>query len=242
MAAFELAVQDAAGIRIAAEVGADRIELCAALTLGGLTPSPALIEHAVAERQRGGAAVHVLVRPRPGGFDYSADELDLVIADARWATDAGADGVVVGVSRDGRLDVGAIERIIAAVPGVEVTVHRVIDTVEHPLAALQSLAGTGVARVLTAGGASSVADGLPVLRDLAAAGTGIQVMAGGGVTPEIVPALLQAGVAAVHASAKKVITGVAGVELGSAPESAHYETTDPGLARVLADAVRVRAH
>src|SRR5690625_579459 len=90
--AVELAVQDVAGVRVAQAVGVDRIELCTGLALGGLTPSVALIEQAVGS----GVPVHVLVRPRAGGFDYDSDERTLIVADAQAAVAAGAAGVVVG--------------------------------------------------------------------------------------------------------------------------------------------------
>jgi copper homeostasis protein len=126
----EIAVQDVAGVRIALEAGAARVELCQALEVGGLTPSAALVEAAVeaAAAASAPAFVHVLVRPRGGGFVYDADELDQVVRDIRFARALGAAGVVIGALTDaGALDRPAIERFRAAADDVEVTVHRAVD-------------------------------------------------------------------------------------------------------------------
>ncbi|MFI5061971.1 MAG: copper homeostasis protein CutC, partial [Actinomycetales bacterium] len=90
----EIAVQDPAGVRIALGAGVDRIELCSALSTGGLTPSAGLIAAAVAQADAAGRPgfVQVLVRPRGGGFVYTPDELDVTIADIRNARSAGAGG------------------------------------------------------------------------------------------------------------------------------------------------------
>ncbi|WP_275092301.1 copper homeostasis protein CutC, partial [Microbacterium sp. PF5] len=102
--ALELAVQDPAGVRIAAEIGAARVELATALALGGLTPSPGTVELALAAAADG-PEVHVLIRPRAGDFHYDADELAVAERDVRHAIAAGAAGVVIGVlDAAGRLD------------------------------------------------------------------------------------------------------------------------------------------
>jgi copper homeostasis protein len=113
----EIAVQDAAGVRIALEAGAARVEVCQALGLGGLTPSAGLVESAV-ELARAASArsfVHVLIRPRGGGFVYDAEEVDAIVREIRWARSLGADGVVVGALTDaGALDVDAIAAFVDA--------------------------------------------------------------------------------------------------------------------------------
>lgn len=200
--AFELIAQDPHGLEVAATVGADRIELCCALELGGLTPSLALIDAAVAARDAGGAAVHVLVRSRPGGFEYSCAELDLMIADAVTAVQRGADGVVVGASQSGVLDLSFVDRVVAAVGDASVTVHRVIDSLADPVGAVTALRDRGVRRVLTSGGADKAPDGVATIAAMVQAVDGqIEIMAGGGVSVASVPALVKARVAAIHASA-----------------------------------------
>jgi len=202
--ALEIAVTSAAGASIARDGGADRVELCSALELGGVTPSQGLVEAVVAT----GIAAHVLVRARPGGFVYDADELDTMVREVRAIARAGAAGVVVGALDDaGALDVEAIARFGGAAreisPDMEVTVHRAIDRAADPVAAARSLAGLGVTRVLSSGGAPAAPLGVAVLARMVPAAGEVQVMAGAGVTAAAVPVLAATGVAAVHLSAKR---------------------------------------
>ncbi|GAA1790830.1 copper homeostasis protein CutC [Agromyces lapidis] len=202
----EIAVQDAAGTRIALEQGAARIELCQALGLGGLTPSAGLVEAAVESARDFGATgfVHVLVRPRGGGFVYDADEQETILREIRAAVAAGADGVVVGaLTERGELDLDAIARFAEAAGVADVTVHRAVDASVDPLGSVAALAGHGVRRVLTSGGAPDCRAGLGVLVEMAAAVSGrLEIMAGGGVQLADIPALAAAGVDAVHLSAR----------------------------------------
>jgi len=247
--ALELAVQDPQGVRIAAAVGARRVELCVGLgATGGLTPSAGLVEAAVeASRSTVVAApgpgvddgsrveVHVLVRPRPGGFVLTRDDLDVQVRDVRAAVAAGAAGVVVGaLTSAGEVDADAVRALVDAAGGREVTFHRAIDVVADPLAALDRLAGLGVVRVLTSGGAPRSIDGVDRLRAMAAHARGslggaVQVMAGGGVRPEDVGALVAAGIDAVHLSAKRVVADDAGPG-GGAGSGGGYEVTDRDVA------------
>jgi copper homeostasis protein len=230
--AFELAVQDAHGLAVAARLGVDRVELCSALAVGGVTPSFALIEAAVATP--GMPPVHVLVRPRLGGFEYAPDEAGLIVRDVRHALSAGAAGVVVGGVRGGRVDAGLIERVVDAAGGAPVTFHRAFDTLPDPVAAIGELAAAGVHRILTAAGPTTVADALPAMKDLVEAARGrVEVMAGGGVRPELIDAIVRTGVPAVHASAKGVVADPAGVTLGAAAPAGETgrETTDENEVR-----------
>lgn len=240
--ALEIAVQDTDGVRIAAQVGARRVELCAALgATGGLTPSVGLVEAAVAAAAEVAGdevpvEVHPLVRPRPGGFVFSAAELDVQVRDVRAAVAAGASGVVIGaLTPDGLVDVDAVRALVAAADGRDVTFHRAIDVVEDVTAALDLLAGLGVARVLTSGGAPSSIDGVDRLREMARHSAGrVQVQAGGGVRPQDVGALVGAGVDAVHLSAKRTLSDDGGPGGGG---GSGYEVTDLEVARAARHAV-----
>lgn len=227
--ALEIAVQDPAGVRIAAEVGATRVELASALALGGLTPSPATLELAVETAGVGGPEVHVLIRPRAGGFHYTEDELLVSERDVRRAIGAGAAGVVIGaLDADGSLDVDAMARLRDAAGGASVTLHRAIDVTPDPVATLRTARDLGLRRVLTSGGASVAIDGIDTLRMLvAAAEGGIEVMAGSGVDAASAPALAASGVDAIHFSAKRAVREVGGVRMGSAADGVGgYEVTD----------------
>lgn len=201
--AVEVCVQDPAGAAVALAAGATRVELCAALDLGGLTPSAASIEATRALTTLPGR-LHILVRPRPGGYVYTTAEIDLICADVAWACAAGADGVVVGsVTARGGIDVGQVRAVLDAAGGREVTFHRAVDVVADRLTALETLATLGVTRILTSGGAARAVDGAAELGALVRASAGrVQVMGGGGVRPEHVPTLLGAGVDAIHLSAQ----------------------------------------
>lgn len=202
--ALEIAVQDAVGARIAFDAGADRVELCQALSsTGGLTPSAGTIE-AVLQAAQTGARVAVLVRPRPGGFVYDADEIALVAADIREAVRRGAGGVVVGaLTPAGRVDESAMRRWVDAAGGVDVVFHRAIDVISEPASIMDALAGLGERRVLTSGGAARSIDGVGVIEDIARGSRGrVEVMTGGGVRRQDIPRLVRAGADAVHLSAR----------------------------------------
>jgi copper homeostasis protein len=239
--AFELAVQDTHGLEVAARLGVDRIELCSALALGGVTPSLALIEAAVATP--GIPPVHVLVRPRPGGFEHTPAETAMLVRDVGHALAAGASGVVIGGVRDAKVDTDLVKRVLDAAGPAPVTFHRAFDTLGDPVTAVDTLASLGVRRILTSAGATSVADALPGLAALVRAAAGrIEIMAGGGVRPAVVPALITTGVQAVHASAKHTIPDAVTVGLGTASPAgeAGRETTDEAEATRLFAAIRVR--
>lgn len=231
--ALEIAVTSPAGARIALAHGADRVELCTGLELGGLTPSAALVEAVAAV----GLPVHVLVRCRPGDFVHDAEETALMAAEVRSVIASGAAGVVVGaLTADGGLDTDAVARLAAAAHDagrpVEVTLHRAIDVSADPVATAALLPGLGLTRVLTSGGAPAAAQGLARLAAMVEAAPGVQVMAGGGVRPADIPALTAAGVAAVHLSAKRRAAprrGGAWIPLGAAAEQDTHFVTDPAV-------------
>ncbi|TWV43462.1 copper homeostasis protein CutC [Streptomyces misionensis] len=204
---MEIAVTSPAGARAARDHGADRVELCTGLELGGLTPSAASVEAVAAT----GLPAHALVRCRPGDFVYDAEEIALMAAEVRSVVASGAAGVVVGaLTAEGALDTGAVTRLADAARDaardrgrpVEITLHRAIDQSADPVAVAASLPALGITRVLSSGGAATAAAGLATLAAMTAAAPGVQVMAGGGVRTADIPALVAAGVAAVHLSAK----------------------------------------
>jgi len=241
--ALEVAVQDAAGVRIAREIGARRVELTQALALGGLTPSPATLECAIEAAGTGAAPeVHVLVRPRAGGFHYDAEEIATAVRDVRWMLAHGAAGVVIGAqTAGGELDADALARLRDAAREVradaQVTLHRAIDATPDPRAGLDVALALGLTRVLTSGGASAACDGLGVLRALvSAAGGRIEVMAGSGITAANAAEIAATGVDALHFSAKRTVAAAGSVRMGSAADDGGgHEVTD------LAEAFAVRA-
>ncbi|MGO2746119.1 copper homeostasis protein CutC [Microbacterium sp.] len=238
--ALELAVQDPAGVRIAREVGAARVELTQALALGGLTPSPATLERALDAAGEDGPEIHVLIRPRPGGFHYDADEIAVSVRDVELAIRAGASGVVIGaLDASGALALDAMSRLRDAAGGASVTLHRAIDVTADPVTTVQTAIGLGLRRILTSGGASTAIDGVETLRAMATAAAGrIEIMAGSGVNAASAAALAATGVDALHFSAKRTIAGDSSVRMGSAADGVGgYDVTDRDAAFAIREAL-----
>ena len=189
----------------AAEGGADRLELCSGLVIGGITPTPALYEQI---RSRISLPVHILIRPRFGDFLYSREELSVMEADIRAFRRAGAQGVVIGcLKEDGALDPEAMKRLIDAADGMSVTLHRAFGMCRDPLEALDQARSLGVHTILTSGQADACVHGIPLLNQLLEqAGGALTILAGAGINEEAVRILLmQTGLTAFHMSGKKVL-------------------------------------
>ncbi|MEN3610360.1 copper homeostasis protein CutC [Plantactinospora sp. ZYX-F-223] len=181
MSTFEICVDSVEGTLAAERAGADRVELCAGLFEGGLTPSIGTIELALRHAER--IRVHVLVRPRGGDFIYSPYEVDAMVRDVQAAVTVGAHGVVIGaLTPEGDVDVPTMRRLLAAADGASVTFHRAFDMVRDPFEALEQLIELGIPRVLTSGQEETALAGAPLIADLVGKAAGrIAVMAGGGI-------------------------------------------------------------
>jgi copper homeostasis protein len=163
---YEVCVESRSGVKAALLAGADRVELCRDLAVGGLTPGPGTVEEALSMAGHS-LKVHVLVRARPGDFVYSPEELDTMVEQVAAARLAGAHGIVVGaLSLDGRVDERATAMLVAAARPASVTFHRAFDEVRDAGAGYDQLAGLGVDRVLTAAGRPSAVEGAEILRRL----------------------------------------------------------------------------
>lgn len=217
---LEISVETLRGVEIAAD--AERIELCAALSEGGLTPSTGLVAAAV--RVARSAEIHVLIRPRPGSFVYDTGELAIMRDDIRRCLDAGATGVVTGaLTEHGTVD--ASTELVAAAEGAPVTFHRAFDQLADPMKALDALAELGVERVLTSGGPDAV--DTDAVAALVATGR-LTIMACGGIRPHNVRGVIErTGVTAVHAAPRTPV-GTGGAYAGSGvPAGYDRFETDP---------------
>lgn len=176
----EVCVDSAAGARAAALGGGDRIELCAALELGGITPSAGLLE-AVVDL----LPTHVLIRPRGGDFCYDKYEIRVMVKDVEHAIDRGAESVVIGaLTDDGEIDQAAMVRLLGAAGDTPVTFHRAFDSVQDPLAALDELMELGVDRLLTSGGRPTAMQGSAEIAEFVRrGGDDLCILPGGGITP-----------------------------------------------------------
>ncbi|TDD82766.1 copper homeostasis protein CutC [Actinomadura rubrisoli] len=199
---YEICIDSVAGAIAAEKAGAHRVELCAALFEGGLTPTLGTVRAALAAVSS--IRVHVIIRPRGGDFIFDGHEVAAMEHDVVLAREAGAHGVVIGaLTAEGGIDRPVTERLIAAADGLPVTFHRAFDMAADPFAALETLVDLGVDRVLTSGQDVSVLEGAPLIAELVErAGDRIVVMPGGGVTGRNIARIVQAtGAREIHFAA-----------------------------------------
>lgn len=201
MIQVEICTPSRASAEAAKAGGAQRVELCRDLACGGLTPSDDDIEYCVRTL---GLRTHVLVRPRPGDFCYSADELDDIWQTIERCKRLGAAAVVVGfLDREGRIDETLTRKAVQLAAPLEVTFHRAFDEArQDPMEALKAVAACGCHRLLTSGQAPTAMEGAAVIRRLVGA-TSVTILAGSGITPANVCELIGlTGVGEVHGSCK----------------------------------------
>ena len=210
---LEVCVDSTASALAAKRGGADRLELCADLIVGGTTPSLTLVQQVKAET---GLPVRALLRPRFGDFCYDSYELAQMEQLAAELVEAGAGGIVTGVlTPEGALDAGAMQPIYAAARKaaekagrpVACTLHRAFDVCADPFAALETARSMGLCTILTSGQAASAPQGAALLRQLTEqAGKDVEILAGAGVSAQNIPVLAaQTGVRAFHLSGKQVL-------------------------------------
>jgi copper homeostasis protein len=202
---FEVCVEGIDGLVAAQNAGADRVELCASLLEGGITPSVGTI--------RGSLRVatipfHVIIRPRGGDFLYSQSEFASMLADVAACRELGVAGVVFGcLTADGNIDELRMRELVEAAGPLNVTCHRAFDMTRNAGEALEALVRCGVGRVLTSGQRDTVEDGVALLGRLVEQAAGrIIVMGCGGLRPDnIGAALRRTGLAEVHFAALREV-------------------------------------
>ncbi len=190
---------------INAEIGgADRLELCGDLIVGGVTPSLALYERV---REKVHIPIHVLLRPRFGDFLYSKEELHILCRQAKLFSQAGADNLVIGcLTKDGRLDIDANRRIIEAAGDTSVNLHRAFDMCRDLDEALEDAKKLGIVSILTSGGCASAFEGLHTLDRLKKCAGQIDIMAGAGINAETLRHIKNHScLTSFHMSGKKVL-------------------------------------
>lgn len=182
----------------AQEAGADRIELCSELAVGGITPSYGLI---VSVKERLHIPVHVLIRPRSGHFTYSDLEFEVMKKDMEFCKKIGVDGIVSGVLNPNfTLDLERTKILVEASKPLKFVFHRAFDWVEHPKTAFERLDSFGVDYVLTSGKQSAAEAGLELLRELHIDSKRCTIMAGGGIGITNCKKFKKAGLQAIHLS------------------------------------------
>lgn len=224
--------------------GAGRVELCDNLIEGGTTPSAGTIELA---RKQLSIGLAVLIRPRGGDFLYSELEYDVMRQDVTVAKDLGADVLVVGgLTREGRVDVDGVGRLLEAAHPLPVTFHRAFDVARDPAEALEALIGMGVRRVLTSGQEATALAGIRTLARLVRQAAGrIGILAGGSVDETNIAQIVRdTGVQEVHVRGTRPLTTAMmhrnpRVSMGKAftPDDSTRMVTDPARLRAMAAAL-----
>lgn len=211
----------------AQRAGAHRIELCAGLELGGLTPSLGLVKAAV---QALSIPVHVLIRPREGDFCYTEQEIGVMLRDMELCGEAGAAGVVLGATKaDGEMDWGLMAVFKKVAKGLDLTCHRAIDFSPDPFGAIEQLVELKYNRVLSSGQSATAQEGRALLKKMVEmARKRIAVMPGGGINQYNIAELAQfTGATEFHFSAKKRM----GVAANALPglELWHWESDETAI-------------
>lgn len=199
----EICTDSVESATIAEAAGAGRIELCSALTEGGVTPSAGLIE---AVRRETNIRLHVLIRPRSGDFLYNDTEFSVMRRDIDTAGECGADGIVTGILRsDGSIDIERTALLAEYASPMALTFHRAFDLCRDPKKGLEDIIAAGASRILTSGQAKNAIEGASLIRSMISDAAGrIIIMPGGGIDEYNIAMLANStGAAEYHLSGRK---------------------------------------
>lgn len=204
----EVCVDSVASAIAARKGGADRLELCSGLVIGGLSPSPALFRKVQEET---GLPIRTLLRPRFGDFCYNSYEFAVLQDEIAMFRELGAQGVVIGALQpDGTLPMDRLEKMVEAASPMNLTFHRAFDLCRNPFEALEQCTRLGIGTILTSGQKSSAWEGRFLLQQLQQYGAGrVEILVGAGVTPDNIGQLARfTGAHAFHLSGKKTVDSV----------------------------------
>jgi len=209
---LEICVYNIPSILMAIEGGANRIELCASMTEGGITPSKSIIEIAqeIANKNNHPLDVMVMIRPRGGDFLYDKWEFEQMLKDIELCKEIGVTGVVFGVlTKQGDIDKERNNILLQATQGMQTCFHRAIDMTKDYVKATEDIVELGFTRILTSGAENNAIDGIENIQKIVSLfGNNIEIMAGSGVRPNNIAQIYdKAKVKAFHFSAKKIIHG-----------------------------------
>jgi copper homeostasis protein len=211
---FEICTDNVEGILTAEKYGIKRIELCSALSVGGLTPSVGLIRQCT---EKSNVEVHVMIRHREGGFVYCKKDIELMKMDIKSAKKAGAHGVVFGVLSE-KKEVSKLNKelvILAKSLSLEVTFHRAFDVVINYKKAIERIIAYDFDRLLTSGLQPTAEKGLSTIKFLQANyGNQIQIMAGSGINASNAKEIASSGVDNLHFTARKQVSEKTALSMG----------------------------
>ncbi len=226
---LEVCVDNIESIDVTNKIGVQRLELCSALALGGLTPSLSLISYA---KQNTSISLHSMIRPRGGDFYFSGKEVDSMLYDIDIAAGLGVHGVVIGIlNNDFTINIKAVEKFVSKANSLklDVTFHRAFDFVPDIKSALNFLMEVGVRRILTSGTKSTAFEGMETIKELNALANGrIEIMAGSGINAGNVLEIIQKTfVRDIHASAAEIVNNFTNtaLKLGAEASNLSYQRT-----------------
>ena len=200
---IEICTDSLEGAIAADKFSAKRIELCSSLSLGGLTPSYGLIERCV---QRSNIEVHVIIRHKEGGFNYTSSDVKIMRSDIEQAKKAGASGVVFGILNDSFEVSDSNKELVdlAKKLKLEITFHRAFDFVINYKIAIEKIVAMGFDRLLTSGLSQTAEEGLDIITDLQNNyGSKIQIMAGSDINFHNALKIAKSGINNIHFTARK---------------------------------------
>lgn len=192
-------------VKNAVRGGANRLELCGNLVIGGTTPSFALFEQV---KEICDTRINVLIRPRFGDFCYTKEEMKQMAREIRWFREHGANGVVIGIlNPDGTLNTEGMKYLLEEAGTIEVTLHRAFDMCRNPQEVLEQAVSFGIHNILTSGQQESAPKGAKLLKQLQQQADGrIQILAGGGIHAGVIRSLYEeTGILDYHMSGKIVV-------------------------------------
>lgn len=199
---LEVCIDNIESAITAEKAGADRLELCGCLSVGGVTPPYSLIKSAVNLVK---IPCYVIIRPRAGDFLFSVNEVQMMLDDIQIAKELGAKGIVIGaLTEEAKINLTVCEKLIQTADGIGITFHRAFDLCKDPFESLEQVISLGCERVLTSGQKATALQGKTLLKQLVEqASDRIQIMAGAGISPENVQDLInRTNVQELHLSGK----------------------------------------
>ena len=195
---IEICSDSLESILIANKVGANSIELCSCMTVGGVTPSSALIKKAVEISK---IPIHCLIRPREGHFVYNDYEFNTIINDIKYAKENGVKGIVIGVlTEDYKINITQLDKIIKVSKGLKITFHRAFDSIVDSKKAIDLLSKIGVNRILSSGKANKAVNGIKNLIDWKNYDSKILIQPGGGIDKSSALLFKNEGFESIHLS------------------------------------------
>lgn len=237
MAKIEICVDNLESISTANRLAIDRIELCSALALGGISPNYGLLKAALALSHH---PIALMVRPRAGDFLFNEAEIQAMLSEIELAQELGVQHIVIGaLTTAAEIDILTTKRLIAQAGKMQVTFHRAFDLCQDPFTGVEQLIDLGCHRILTSGQGATALQGIEVLEKLVKQADGrIQIMAGCGVNATNVQTILQqTQVPEIHFSAKgfrfSKMQSNATVAMGNNEQDSRIERLDEPLAKAI---------